>query len=276
MVNKKTKVALPVRENRSPRILLFDIETSLQTAAVFQPGGNEWIRPESLLTERHLISACWMWLGESTVHSVSLLDDPKRFAKDPHDDRHVVETLHKVMAESHCWVAHFGDSFDIRYLKTRALIHGLDPLPPTSSIDTKKIAKGQFYFNYNKIDYLGKVLGLGGKATHASGLWMDILTGGTSDKAITAIKKMVIYNKRDVILLKDVFLKLLPYIPNYLNRELFGKNEGCPRCGSTKVQSRGTQFAITRTYRRFQCNACHGWFRSLRADVGSSTKNRIL
>jgi hypothetical protein len=267
--NKKVEV-------REPRILLYDIETSLQTAAVFQPGGNEWIRPENLLTERHLISACWMWLGENTVHSVSLLDDPTRFAKDPHDDRYVVETLHGVLAEADCSVAHFGDSFDLRYLKTRALIHGLDPLPPTPTIDTKKIAKAQFYFNYNSLDYIGKTLGVGGKANHSSGLWLDILTGGTSEKAVNAIKKMVTYNKRDVTLLRDVFLKLRPHIPNHINRELFG-NTGCPRCGSKKVQSRGVYYAQTRTYRRWQCQGqCKGWFRTLRSDEGSTTKSRVL
>lgn len=260
-----------------PKILLYDIETSLQTAAIFQPGGNEWIRPENLLTERHLISACWMWLGENVVHSVSLLDDPKRFQKDPHDDKHVVTELHKVLAEAHCSVAHYGDSFDLRYLKTRALIHGLEPLPPAATIDTKKIAKANFYFNYNSLDYIGKTLGVGGKAKHASGLWLDILTGGTSDKAVKAIKEMVKYNKRDVTLLRDVFLKLQPHIPNHLNRELFGKTDGCPRCGSKKVQSRGTYYAQTRTYRRWQCvGGCKGWFRTLKADKNSGTESRVL
>lgn len=259
------------------RILFYDIETSLQTAAVFQPGGNEWIRPENLLTERHLISACWQWLGEDVVHSVSLLDDPERFAKDPHDDLYVVKSLHKVLSEAHCSVAHYGDSFDLRYLKTRALIHGLEPLPPAPTIDTKKIAKQNFYFNYNNLDYIGKTLGVGGKAKHPSGLWLDILTGGTSEKAVKAIQKMVAYNKRDVTLLKDVFMKFRPHIPNHINRELFGKSEGCPRCGSKKVQSRGTYYAQTRTYRRWQCaGSCKGWFRTLKADKNSSTPNRVL
>jgi hypothetical protein len=32
------------REVREPRILLYDLETSLQTVAVFQLGGNDWIQ----------------------------------------------------------------------------------------------------------------------------------------------------------------------------------------------------------------------------------------
>lgn len=258
---------------REPRILMYDIETSLQTVAVFQLGGNDWIQPHNIIQERHMICAAWQWLGEKDVHTVSLLDDPKRYAKDPTDDRHVAEVMHNVMAEADVVVAHYGDSFDNKYVLTRSLYHGLDPLPPMQTIDTKKIAKQKFYFNSNSLDYLGQYLKVGKKLAHPGGLWLDILKGG--DKATAAIKKMVTYNKGDVTLLRDVFLKLRPYIPNYINRELFG-NTGCPRCGSKKVQSRGTYYAQTRTYRRWQCmGECKGWFRTLKADKNSSTPNRV-
>ena len=270
---KALKKLAPI-ELREPRILLYDLETSLQTVAVFQLGGNDWIQPSNILQERHIICAAWQWLGEDKIHTVSLLDDPERFARDEHDDRHVVETLHKVMSEADVVVAHYGDSFDNKYVLTRILYHGLDPLPPLQTIDTKKIAKQRFYFNANNLDYIGKYLKVGQKSAHGPGLWLDILKGG--DKAVAAIKKMVVYNRGDVELLREVFLKLRPYIPNYINRELFG-HTGCPRCGSKKVQSRGTYYALTRTYRRWQCMGdCKGWFRTLKADEGSASKARVL
>lgn len=266
---------MPIKkEVREPRILFYDIETSLQTVAVFQLGNNDWIRPENIVQERYVISICWQWLGESKVHSVSLLDNPALFAKDPTDDSFVLETFHKVYSEADCTVAHYGDSFDKKYIMTRMIKHGMDPLPPTPSIDTKKIVKQQFYFNSNSLDYVGKFLGLGGKINTPSGLWLKILKG---DDVENAIKTMVVYNKRDVTLLRDVFMKLRAYIPNHINRQLFGKTEGCPRCGSKKVQSRGTYYAQTRTYRRWQCvGGCKGWFRTLKADEQSTTKHRVL
>lgn len=268
---KAKKLAVPVRE---PKILFYDIETSLQTVAVFQLGGNDWINPENIIQERHMISACWQWQGEDKIHSVSLLDDPKRFKHNPTDDYHVVKTLHAAMSEADVVVAHYGDSFDLKYVKTRALKHGLDPLPPFQTIDTKQIAKRFFYFNSNSLDYLGNYLGLGGKIHTPGGLWLKILKGQDTEKAI---RTMVIYNKRDVSLLRDVFMKLRPHIPNHISRELFG-HIGCPICGSTKIQSRGTYYAQTRTYRRFQCMSasCKKWFRSLKADEGSTTKHRVL
>lgn len=265
------------KTDRLPRILEYDIETSLQTVAVFQLAKNDWIRPENIVTERYVISICWKWLGESKVHSVSLIDDMKRFKADPTDDRHVIETFHKVWQQADCSIAHYGDSFDKKWIMTRVLKHGLDPLAPIPSIDTKKIAKQFFYFNSNSLDYLGKYLGVGGKINTPSGLWLKILRNGSNKEAVDAIKVMVVYNKRDVTLLEDVFLKLRPHIPNHINRELFGKSDGCPRCGSKKVQSRGTYYAQTRTYRRWQCvGDCKGWYRTLRADKDSSTPSRIL
>ena len=253
-----------------PRILLYDIETSLQTVAVFGLKYTDFIDPANIITERHVICVCWEWLGENKVRSLSLLDDAKRFKKDIHDDTHVVSEFHKVLSTADVVVAHNGDSFDYRYLKTRMMVHELPALPPVTSIDTYKIAKQQFNFNSNKLDYLGKYLGVGGKKSTPKGLWLDVLAGSR-----TAIQTMVDYNKRDVTLLKDVFLKLRPYAPNYVNRELFGKT-GCPRCGSKKIQSRGVHKAISRVYQRYQCQACSGWFRSVKNDASVAPKSRVL
>ena len=256
--------------HKGPRVLFWDLETSLQLAAIFSLANNDWIDPSALVSERYVICACWKWEGESEIHSVSVLDDPKRYKKDPHDDRHVIGVLHSVLSSADCIVAHNGDSFDKRYVDTRILKLGLAPLPPMASIDTYKVAKQKFLFNSNKLDYLGHFLGIGKKIKTSPHLWMRVLQG---DKA--AVKEMVEYNKQDIVLLEKVFLKLRPYCASHINRELFG-DLGCPRCGSNDIQSRGVHRAITKTYRRWHCQACGGWFRTLRADSGSTTTYRVI
>lgn len=253
-----------------PRILLYDIETSLQTVSVFQLKYNEFIDPDNIIQERHVISVCYKWLGMPKVHKISLLDDPKRFAKDPHDDKHVVGAFYKVLSEADCIIAHNGDKFDLPYLKARMLFHGLPALPPVSSIDTYKIAKQQLLFNSNRLDYLGKFLGIGGKKHTSKGLWLRALKGERA-----AIREMLDYNVQDVLLLEKVFYKLRPYMSNHINRGLFGA-VGCPRCGSSKVQSRGVHRAITRVYRRFCCNKCSGWFRLAANERDVKPKYRVL
>lgn len=257
-------------DRTAPRVLLYDIETSLQPVAVFGLQDNDYINHENILAERHLVSMCWKWLDEDKVHSISLLDDPARFKNNPHDDYLVTEVAHNVLGQADVIVAHYGDQFDKKYIDTRILYHGLPALPPITSVDTKKIASLKFRFNSNKLDYIARYLGVGQKITTEPGLWLKVLQG---DKK--AIQDMVTYNKQDVLILEGVFKKLIPYIPNHINRELFG-GTGCPRCGSTKIQSRGVHRALTNTYQRYQCTSCSGWFRTRFANRNSSTKYRVL
>ena len=255
---------------KSPRILLWDIETSHNIVAVFQLKNQDWIHPNNILMERYVICASWQWLGEDEVHSVSVLDSPKLYAKDPHNDKHVVSVLRAVLNQADAIVHHNGNAFDNKFVETRALVHDLSPLPPIQHIDTLKIAKTRFLFNSNSLDYLGKLLGVGGKIDHPQGMWLDILKGGPP--ARKAIENMVTYNKADVELLKGVFLKLRPYMPDYINRQLYGGDGVCPRCGSKHVHSRGMHRSLTQEYRKFQCQKCRGWFRARKSSGHSNTR----
>jgi len=239
-------------------------------AAIFQLAHNDYINPESLVTDRYIICAAWQWEGSNKIETLSVLDDPKRYKKDPHDDTYVVTKLREILAGADTLVAHNGDQFDKRYIDTRILVHGLEPLPPINSVDTYKVAKSKFYLNSNKLDYIGKLLKVGQKAKTSPGLWMRVLNGEAK-----AVKEMVEYNKQDVTLLRNVYMKLRPYINTQLSREFFGE-DGCPKCGSQKIQSRGVHRAITKEYQRFQCQSCGGWFRMLRAEQGTTTQYRVL
>lgn len=251
------------------KIVIWDIETTHNLAAIFRLF-EDYTSHENIIQERYVVSAAWKVLGEKEVHSVSVLDDPKRFAKNPHDDLHVIKTLHKVLSEADAIVAHNGDQYDIKFTEGRMLAHGLEPLPPIPSIDTLKVAKSRLLLNSNKLDYLARYLGFGKKISTKNELWLRVLQGEKK-----AIREMLDYNKHDVVLLEKVFLKLRPYCANHINRQLFGQSKGCPRCGSNHVQSRGTHKAISRTYQRFCCMECGGWFRST-VPVITNLKSRVL
>lgn len=257
----------------SPRIILWDIETSHNLAAVFRLTQNDYIQAENIVQERYIICASWKELGKRAVSAVSTLDDPKRYAVSPYDDYHVVKTLHEVLSSADIIIAHNGDQYDIKFSKGRMLIHGFPPLPPILSIDTLKTARNQFLLNANNLNYLGKMLGVGGKKPTKQGLWLRVLQGEAQ-----AVREMVAYNKQDVLLLERVFLKLRPFIADHVNRQLFGAKAGahtCPRCGSANTQYRGVHRALTQTYRRLQCADCGGWFRHRQAERGA-TASRVL
>ncbi len=252
------------------KIFIYDLETSHNIAAIFQLAHNDYVDHHNLLAERYIISASYRWFGENKTHSISVLDDPKRFAKDPNDDRYVVEKLHELMSQADVLVAHNGDQFDNKYVRTRALYHGLKALPPIASIDTCKVARNKFLFNSNKLDYVAKFLKIGGKKHTSAGLWLRALRGDAE-----AIKEMVKYNKVDVEILEKVYVALRPYMDSHPSRELFGL-DGCPRCGSKKLQSRGYHRAISRVYRRFQCTACGGWTKAAVNEKDVKTSQRLI
>jgi predicted RNA-binding Zn-ribbon protein involved in translation (DUF1610 family) len=255
-----------------PKIVLWDIETTHNLAAIFRLY-EDYTSHENILQERYIVCAAWKELGSRAVHAVSTLDTPRGRKLGPHNDRFVCETLHRVLSEADVIIAHNGDQYDIKFTEGRMIAHGLSPLPPIVSIDTLKVAKSRLLLNSNKLDYLARYLGFGKKIRTHNEMWLDILKGGPA--AALAIKKMVEYNKHDVVLLEKVFLKLRPYCANHINRALTGATTGCPRCGSKHVQSRGTHKAISRTYARFQCQDCGGWFRAVKPSMSNLT-TRIL
>lgn len=242
-----------------PKILLWDVEITHNIVAKFGLA-DEWVPSTNILQESYIVTAAWKWLGEKKVHVVSVLDDPKLYEKHPHNDLHVVKKLHEVLSQADVIVAHNGDKFDLKFTEGRILVHGLSPLPPIQKIDTLKVAKKRFKFNANNLNYLGTLLGCGEKVKTDSGLWLQVLNGDEQ-----AIRKMAKYNQGDVTLLEKVFLKLLPYIPAH---PLTGNGVSeCTRCASKNVQRRGHATSATRTYQRWQCQDCGGWFRTIKAET---------
>lgn len=252
-----------------PKVLIWDIETVQNLVASFTlwDRGGLHLPHRNVMQERYIVCASWKWLGCKTVESVSVLDNPISYKKNPCDDFHVVKTLHDILSQADVLVAHNGDSYDTKWVRGRMLFHKLKPLPPLITIDTKTVAQGLFNLNSNRLDYLARYLGLGQKKEIDPERWLEILRGGP--KAITSIKEMVAYNKVDIEVLEKVFNRLKPWIPKYPNLQLYVPGEGCPRCGSKHVTNQGVRRASTRMYQRFQCQDCGGWFKSSKS-IGSA------
>ncbi len=244
-------------------------ETTHNLVAKFNLG-EEYVGHDCVVQERYIVCASWKTLGQAKVEAVSVLDSPKTYARNPHDDAYVVAKLHQVLSGADVIVAHNGDHYDIKFLRGRMLYHGLKPLPPIMSLDTLQTARSMFHLNSNRLDYLGRYLGLGMKKPTKTGLWLRVLKGDQK-----AVREMVAYNKQDVVLLERVFQKLTPYMSNYVNRQLFGQEGGCPRCGSRQTQARGVHRTLTQLYQRFQCLDCGGWFRERKA-VKVRPSTRVL
>lgn len=234
--------------NSSVRTLLFDIETAPLL-------GYTWGKWEQNVIEFkedwYMLCFAYKWLGERKTYVVAL-PDFKSFKSHPSDDKALLKVLHGLMEEADIVVAHNGDSFDIKKMNARFIKQGFTPPSPYKQVDTKKLAKRHFKFESNKLDDLGRDLGVGRKMKHQGfDLWLKCMAG--DEKAWREMKR---YNKQDVILLEKIYLKLRGWAPQHPKLHF---NRECVFCGSSKVQRRG--YIVTKSGKRvkYQCMDCGGW-----------------
>jgi len=241
------------------KILIWDVETFPNLGYTWQKWETDVIR---FVQESCMATFVAKWLGEKKIISKAL-PDYKGYKPGSYDDRALVADLWKLLDEADVVVAHNGDSFDTRVANARFLAHGMKPPSPFKSIDTKKAIKRVARFNSNKLDDLSFTFFHDRKLKTDFDLWHNCILG---DKK--AWRKMVEYNRKDVLLLEKLYLYIRPWISNHPNLTIGGELPACPKCGSKNLQMRGTARSMTQVYRRYQCQDCGGWTRSIKADKG--------
>ena len=213
-------------EGRPLKRLFWDIEVSPNLVFSWRTGFKIDINYEGIVEERKVICIAYSWEDSNKV-TVLRWDENQ-------DDKQMLKTFLDVANEADELVGHYADYFDLPWFRTRCLLHGLEPLPIYKTIDTKVLASKYFYFNSNKLDYLSKVLGFGGKLKTDYALWIDVVLRNSKE----ALDRMCRYCGVDVLRLKQVFGKLSVYAkPVSHAGVLAGKPIwSCPRTGSTHVK----------------------------------------
>lgn len=247
---------------RKARILLWDCETMPNIAAVWGKYEQDVLWYES---ESYMFCFAYKWFGEARTHVVGL-PDFKGYYKSPRNDKPLIEALYALFEQADIIIAHNGDSFDQKVANGRFLIHGLTPPAPYKQVDTLKISRRNFKLNSNKLDDLGRVLGVGRKQpTGGVELWHDVYN---HDKK--AIKKMLSYNIQDVKLLERVYLKLRPWATGHPSLSLIeNRINACPTCASGPVVRCGLYFTKVNKVVNYRCNNC-GAYAKQRMSIKSS------
>lgn len=237
---------------KTPNIVFFDIETTPVKTLRFQYDRSPYIKHDNILEDWYIICAAWRTLGSDITHAVAI--------KEVGNDYNVVKKLHEVLSKADVIVGHVIDRFDIRNLNSRLIYHNLPPLPNIPTIDTAKMSRKIGGFTSNKLDYLGQYFGLGRKIHVDGQLWRDVITGSKK-----ALKQMVEYNKQDVNLNVDVYLRLRPYMKTHPHIGVIAgesKLHSCPNCGSIKLKRNGlrpTKAGIMK--QEIQCTNCGSYHR---------------
>jgi len=241
-----TKTNLKTKRRR----LFFDIETSPNIGLFWEAGYKKNITTDNIIRERAIICICYKWEDEKEVYALQW--DAKQ------NDKRMLEQFIAVANTANELVGHNGDKFDLAWIRTRCLFHGIDMFPNYQTIDTLKVARSKFRFQSNRLNYIAEFLGLGGKIKTEFNLWKDILL----NKDKVAMEKMIKYCKKDVSLLEEVYKLLGNHIaPKTHYGVVFGQDRGsCPECGAgseelIKNNSVVTATGLTRI--QYKCKVCN-------------------
>lgn len=242
-MSKKPKLS-GLKKWATPQRLFIDIETSPNVVYSWRVGYKINIDYENIVQERAIICIGYKWQGKPVQHLIW----------NEGDDKAMLCEFIPILEAADEVVAHYGDRFDMPWLRARAAYHGIPVSPHIKTIDTKAQSARLFYFNSNRLDYLSQFLGLGKKIDTDFGLWKDVVAG---DEA--ALAKMVRYCRHDVRLLERVFLKLESYNKPKTHQGVMrgGTCSTCPRCGADAAVSIGKQVTGTGAVRpKMKCKAC--------------------
>lgn len=182
--------------------LYCDIEVSPDIAFTWRIGYKINLNYDNILKERAIICIGYKW--EHEKQAKILVWDKNQ------DDKAMLKEFIDIASLADEVVMHNGDRFDLPWIRTRCLFHGVKMMPDFKTIDTLQWARRKFYFNSNRLDYLGKFMGFGGKIKTEFDLWKRIVLQNDNK----ALKAMCDYCKRDVVMLQDVHTKLADYMPH--------------------------------------------------------------
>jgi len=236
--------------NGAARLCVYDVETSFNIGGYFGPVYDRHIA--KVIQAHYVFGFAYKFVGERKTHSVYIWDFP-RYRKEPRNDIEVIKAWAELMLNSDLVIGHNSDQFDNKVMMGRMLVHRLQPVPLPQSVDTKKVAKRVARFDSNKLDDLGELLGLGRKIHTNVDLWWDCMQGDAK-----AQRKMVRYNKQDVVLTEELYLAMMPYDTRHPNlANIIGRPDVCPKCESDAgMLAQGWRYTKTGKNRVFQCKSC--------------------
>lgn len=238
-----------IHRYRSAKILLLDIETSLMKFYGFSPK-TEYIPHEMMIEDWSVI--CWgaKWLFEPEIMGDAVT--PKEAIA--RDDKRILQGIWDLIDEADICVTQNGINFDLKKLRSRFIERDFPPPSHFMNVDTLKVAREVFNWSYNRLDALGMKFGIGRKAHMEIEDWIQCTKGSPEH-----ITKMFEYCKRDVApLLEDVYLKMLPWIPNHPNLNLYTEHDAdvCPKCESQDL-TWGSKYPTPQgMWEGFRCNTC--------------------
>ena len=225
------------------KILVYDIETCRVKADVWSTG-KQYINHKQLRSQTKIISIAWKWIGEDRVYSVHWDEN--------HNDYGVMVDFLKVYNKASLVVGQNNNSFDNKLINTRAAYHKLHVDRFVKSFDIYRMAKRYFRLPSYSMAYMAEYFGLTLKQSHEGIYMWEMIEYGTPEEQAEYLKKMITYNKGDIVTTEELYLTLKPYFASVTHK---GVSNGlpkwtCPVSGSKNVKLLKTIFTEMGTVQR--------------------------
>ena len=214
-------------ETNRPKICFIDIESMPSITATFGRRKQN-ISQDAVLREGGWIASyAYKFLGDTEVKGNVLSEEEAINA----DDSQLCLELWELIEQSDVLVAHNLINFDLPMIKARMIVNGLPPIRKVKLMDTLVLSR-EFRYNSHKLDSLCQQLGLGEKMAHSGiYLWIECMEGNPE-----ALQHLLEYNKQDIVLLEELYLKIAPYSTKHPNLAVnLGDKVRCNICCSDTV-----------------------------------------
>lgn len=194
-----------------PKILVYDIETAPMLAHIWSMW-QDGVGLNQIQDDWFIMSFAAKWLGEDEVFYYD-----QSQTRNVEDDYLLLCKLWDLLNEADIVIGHNVKRYDTKKVNARFILNGL-PKPATyRQIDTLDIAKQQFGFSSNKLEYLSEKLCGSSKSKHEEfpghTLWNECLKGNPR-----AWEVMREYNVQDVIATEELYNILSSWdsrLPNF-------------------------------------------------------------
>lgn len=237
----------------SARILIWDIEATNLNASI----GS-------------IVCIGYKWYGEEKTTILSIRSFPN-WDNDPTDDKALVKEFAEIYISASMLVTWYGKRFDLPFVQTRLLSHNLNPLPVIPHFDGWETARKKLKFHSNRLATVQDFLELPSAKTPLSFRALSRCMAGH----LPSLQEVEHHCKMDVIVLEQAYDRLKAFGGDFHpNRSILGGSRDCPTCDSGHVQSRGCAIAISRAYKRYQCQACGRWFRETKPMIDNQAEVR--
>jgi hypothetical protein len=259
-------------ETRMPKILIFDIETSpmeIYTWGLFKqhPQIHQIKKDWALLSW----SAKWLFGDKIISEKVTPIEAHHR------KDESIIAGLWNLLNEADLVIGHNAAKFDTRKSNFRFAMNGLMPPLPYRVIDTMRHSIKVFGSSSYKLDYLNQVFGGNPKITTEFDLWVKCIDGTLLEQK-KALSLMEEYNRFDVVVTEELYLKLRPWIKSHPNLALYMDTEEkiCTNCGEPELTWLGFYHTPAGRFQSFRCQSCGAIGRSRISDLSKEERARML